>query len=67
MKTITMSEFKESDIEVGDVIRHKYSLYEVYNVKDDQVAVSDDIGAFWIDLAMIDTVWKKKLKIKEWF
>lgn len=66
MKTIDMSEFKESDIEIGDVIRHQYSLYEVYNVEHDQVEVNDGKGAFWIDLAMIDTVWKKKLKIKEW-
>lgn len=65
MKTIAMSEFKESDIEVGDVIRHQYCLYEVYSVEHDQAEVSDDKGAFWIDLAMIDTVWKKKLKIKQ--
>ena len=63
MKTIDMSEFKESNIEVGDVIRHQYSLYEVCNVEDDQVEVNDDKGAFWIDLAMIDTVWKKTLNI----
>lgn len=64
MKTIDMSEFKESDIEVGDVIGHQYSLYEVCSVEHDQVEVNDGKGVFWIDLAMIDTVWKKKLKIK---